>query len=118
MGFQADGPYNWSLVTSTPTPLVVANRGSYLCKAGSTPLQFQLPASCFMGFEFKIVGHSNLWQLLQGASQFCKLGILQTTPGVTGKVLANTVSDQIWVVCTTANLEFDIFPAKGNPTII
>lgn len=118
MAFQADGPYNFQVITSTPTPLTITSRAAYICKSGSTPLKFILPATCLMGFEFKIIGHSNMWQLIQNANQFCKMGILQTTTGVMGSIQANTVSDQIWMVCLTASLEFDCFPAKGNPTII
>lgn len=117
MVFQPDGLYSYQIVTVTSTPITIVNRTCYICKAGTSPLKFQLPAACLVGFEFKIMGHSNLWQILQNANQFCKIGVSNSTLGVSGGIQANTVSDQIWVFCVTQNIEFDCFPAKGNPTI-
>lgn len=116
MVFQPDSLYQWTQVTSTPTPITIASGKAYLCK-GTSPLQFKLPTTCFMGFCFKIVGYSNTWQVLQNEGQFMKLGKLQTTIGTSGSISSTSPSDEIWVVCQSPNIEFNCFPANGNPEI-
>lgn len=116
--FLNDGPFSYQIITSTSTPITLGHRVCYICKAGTSPLQFILPVTCLTGFEAKIMGHSNLWQILQNAGQFCKIGEAQSTIGITGSIQADKLSDQVLVFCQTANVEFDCFPIKGSPNII
>lgn len=118
MSFLPDSTYNWQIVTSTPTPISITNHVAYLCKAGTSPLQFRLPTNSPLGFAFKIVGNSNLWQILQNANQFIKVGESSSTVGSTGSIKSTKLSDEIWVVCVTQNIEFKCFPALGNPILI
>jgi len=111
MSYSADALYQWADVTSTPTPITILNHRAYVCKTGSPSiLEFKLPAAAQKGFAFKIVGYSSMWRILQNANQQINLGILSTTPGVTGMMQSTGVTDEIYVICLVDNL---VFKATG-----
>jgi hypothetical protein len=105
--------YNFQTVTSTPTPLTVANRVAYVCK-GTSPLTFQLPASTLAGFSFKVIGVSCLWMIMQNALQSITFGNGVTSTGVTGSLKSTVLTDKIEVTCFTANFAYDVTESFGN----
>lgn len=109
--------YTFQTVTTTPTPIVVANRIAYVCK-GSGILNFQLPVSSIAGFSFKIYGKTSLWQIFQNAAQNITFGISSTTSGVSGGLLSTVLTDKIEITCLTTNFEYDVSDCFGNIKII
>lgn len=117
MSFLPGGVYNFQSVTSTPTPLVVANKIAYVC-AGSSLLSFQLPTTCLAGFSFKIIGEMCLWKILQNTSQFITFGSINTTTGTSGSLSSLQNTDKVEVTCLVQNTNFDVSDAFGNITVI
>lgn len=109
--------YSFQTVTTTPTPLIVANRVVYVC-SGTSLLTFQLPAAVIAGFSFKIFGKTCLWQLMQNAMQSITFGSESTNPGVTGLLSSTVATDKIEVTCLVQNTDFDVTESFGNITII
>lgn len=106
--------YKWTIVTGG-LPETLSTDFAFIAK-GSTQCVFQLPASAGLGDTFKIVGHGNLWKIQQNAGQKIVLNSSQTTAGVAGYVQATVVTDQIELVCVTANTEFYVIQVQGNPS--
>jgi len=107
--------YKWVTHTSSGLPDAFETDFAYITK-GSTAAIFQLPASAAVGDTYKIVGYGNLWKVQQNALQKIVLGNIQTTAGVSGYVQATVITDQIEIVCVTANTEFYVIAVQGNPT--
>ena len=105
--------YSYQDVTSTPSPIVVANRVAYVCRGIST-LNFSLPSSCVAGFSFKVIGITCNWKVVQNAAQSIAYGTLNTNPGVTGSISSTLPTDQIEVTCFTANTNFSVTYQSGN----
>lgn len=108
--------YTFQTVTTTPTPMVVANRIAYVCR-GTSLLTFQLPASSLAGFSFKIIGKTCLWKIIQNAAQSITFGISATNSGVTGSLSSTFVTDKVEVTCLIANTDYDVSDCFGNITI-
>jgi hypothetical protein len=106
--------YNWQII-NTALPYTMQTHSAYIAKAPA-PNIFELPATANVGDTFKVVGYSNFWRINQNASQKIVCGILQTTPGVSGYVQATVATDQIELVCVTANTEFYAIQVLGNPS--
>lgn len=117
MSYLPGSLYSFQTVTSTPTPIIVANRVAYVCK-GTDLLSFQLPPSSIAGFSFKIYGKTCLWQIFQNAMQSVTFGYNTTTLGVTGSISSTIITDKIEITCLTANFEYDVSDCFGNITII
>lgn len=117
MSYLPGSNYSFQTVTSTPTPLVVGNRQSYVCR-GSATLNFQLPASTLAGMSFRIIGQTCLWTLSQNAMQQIDFGPLTTTSGVIGGISSTVVDDQVEVTCLIANTTWVVTQVLGNITIV
>lgn len=114
MSYLPGSLYTYQTVSSTSTPLVVANRIAYVCR-GSGPYTFSLPTSSIAGFSFKIIGKSGgLWSIQQNAGQSITFGIASTNPGITGGLSSTFVADRIEIECLTANTEYNVCDVNGN----
>lgn len=112
--FTQKSNYAYQIVTNTTT-FQLSNLNAYISK-GSGAVNFILPPSANVGDTYKIVGYGNLWKIQQNAGQKIVLNSSQTTTGVTGYVQATVVTDQIEIVCVTANTEFYVIQVQGNPS--
>lgn len=108
--------FTWNVVTSATNPITLVAENGYIAK-GASPVNFVLPAAASVGDTFWIKGYGNLWTLAQNALQTVSLGFQTTTAGIVGGMSATQIKDGIEIVCVTANLEFEIIDAIGNPTI-
>lgn len=113
MTYISDGLYTLQTVTSTPTPLTVANRIAYVCK-GSSLLTFILPASTLAGFKFRVIGNLCNWKVTQNVNQFIVNGAKVTSTGVTGNIASTHISDVAEFLCITLNNEWKIITSSGN----
>ena len=109
--------FTWHVVTSATNPNILVKENGYIAK-GAGSVTFVLPAAAAIGDSFNIVGYGNLWSLTQNAGQTVTLGAKTTTAGVGGSVTATMVTDSIELVCVTANTEFFVVDAVGNPNFI
>lgn len=112
--FSQKSNFAYQVVTNTET-YELYNLTAYIAK-GSGSVIFVLPASANVGDTYKIVGYGNLWKIQQNAGQKIVLNSSQTTAGVAGYVQATVVTDQIEIVCVTANTEFFVVQVLGNPS--
>lgn len=116
MSYLPGSLYTFQTVTTTPTPMVVANRIAYVCK-GASLLTFKLPASSLAGFSFKIIAKTCNWTIQQNAAQNITAGILTSNSGVTGSISSTFPTDQVEVTCFTANTEYQVTESLGNITV-
>jgi hypothetical protein len=107
--------YAWQVVTNQASPIQMTTGEAYITK-GATAVALALPPSANVGDTYKIVGYGNLWSIAQNAGQKIVLGNIQTTAGVTGSVQATMITDQLEIVCVTANTEFYAIQVQGNPS--
>lgn len=111
------GGWNWQSVTSANNPVSLVSGRGYVAK-GASQVVFVLPTTAAFGAGYKIVGYGNLWTIQQNAGQSISLGILTSTVGTGGSLTANKVSDQIELLCVTANTEFSEVGMQGSINIV
>ena len=101
---------------NTNTSLSV-NAG-YFCVGGSN-LQLLLPVVSSIGdtIEVALIG-STAFTITQNASQFIKLGNLQTTSGIGGSMISTSQGDFLRLVCYITNLSWLVIDSVGNLIII
>ena len=111
------GGYTYQVVTSASNPVALVANNAYICK-GAGAVNFVLPPAASIGDSFRIIGYGNLWSIGQNAMQSITVGVVTSTAGIGGSVTASTVSDNIELVCVTANTEFYEIQVQGNLTIV
>ena len=111
------GVYTYQIVTAASNPVALVANNAYICK-GAGAVNFVLPPAAAIGDSFKIIGYGNLWSISQNAMQSITIGVVTSSLGIGGSVTATTVSDNIELVCVTANTEFYEIQIQGNPTIV
>lgn len=117
MSYLPGAVYNYQTVTSTPTPISVANKIAYVCR-GSGLLSFKLPASTIAGFSFRLIGKTCNWEIQQNANQSIVNGIITTNLGVTGNLSSTYITDTVEVTCLIANTDYQVTDSRGNLTTI
>jgi hypothetical protein len=107
----AGGGFSWNVVTSADNIVPLVPNNGYIPKGGPQVI-FQLPATANIGDTYKIVGYSNLWELLTNGAQTISL----SSPGATTNtsVTATNIDDSIELMCVTTNIEFRIINCTGN----
>lgn len=91
-------------------------QNSYMFSQNFPQVSFALPATAAVGDMFLIVASSQAtdgWIITQGASQEIWLNTNHTTNGATG-TLAGLKSTSVVLVCTIANLEFQVIGGTGT----
>jgi hypothetical protein len=109
------GRVTWSVIGVSGT--LVVNTGIF-CTTGAA-LSFALPATSIVGDVIEIVlDGSTSWTVTQAANQQIKIGISTTTLGVGGSMTSSAQGDSVMMVCSVANLIWNVVSSMGNPTII
>jgi hypothetical protein len=105
----------WSVIT-TATKTIVNNEGYFANRAGG--VIFTLPATSIVGDRIKInAKHANGWKIYQNAFQKIRLGNQITTTGVSGSLESTDIGDSVELVCSEANIEYNVISSIGNITI-
>jgi hypothetical protein len=105
----------WQEITTSPTAML-PDRGYVVNFAGLEVLS--LPLLSVVGDEIAITGKSATgWQLIQAAGQSINFGFYTTTVGTMGYLQSNAQFDSVRLVCTTANLTWNVISSIGNITI-
>lgn len=92
---------------------MVANNGYVL--TGATNRNFSLPTTCAQGTVLRLVGNgTGLWTITQAANQLIRFGASVTTTGVAGSLAASAQGNAVHLLCTTADLEFQVLDSVGN----
>ena len=104
----------WQVIGASQT-LVVDN--GYFCTTGGA-LSLALPAVSAVGniIEISLDG-STSFRVTQGAGQQIRLGNLATLAGVGGSITSTQQGDSIKMVCSVANLKWNVVASMGNPII-
>jgi len=90
----------------------------YICNAGAA-LSFSLPATSVVGDEIAItLDGSTSWTITQGAGQSIQFGSSTTTVGAGGSLASTLDGDTITIVCSVANLKWNVISSIGNITIV
>jgi hypothetical protein len=109
------GGVTWSTVGAS-TPLL--NNNGFFCTGGAA-LSFSLPAVSAVGDAIGLtLDGSASWTITQGAGQQIRFGALATTPGVGGSVSSASQGDTLIMVCSVANLKWNIISVIGNIALV
>lgn len=109
------GGLTWS-VKGASGALVVNN--GFICTTGAA-LSFSLPATSAVGDVVALsLDGSTSWTITQAANQQIRLGATQTTLGVGGSLASTSVGDTVTLVCSVANLRWNVVSSFGNITFV
>jgi hypothetical protein len=110
------GGIAWSVVGASAA---LVNNNGYICTAGAA-LSFSLPAVASVGDMVALgLDGSTSWTITQGAGQQIRFGAFQTTLGVGGSLSSTSVGDTIILVCSIADLRWNVvYGPVGNITIV
>lgn len=110
------GITHWQTIIASQ-PLLVNN--GYICIAPGGALSLSLPAVSAIGDLIEItLDGSTSFTVTQGAGQSIRLGNLATTAGVGGSLASTQQGDSLRMVCSVANLKWNVVSSMGNPTIV
>jgi len=105
----------WSAIGASQA-LVVGH--GYFCTTGAA-LSLSLPATSAIGDMIEIsLDGSTSFSITQGAGQQVRFGILQTTSGAGGSITSTEAGDSIRMVCSVANLKWNVLSSIGNLIIV
>lgn len=106
----------WTTISASQT-LVVDN--GYFCVSPGGALILLLPAVSSVGSEIEVsLDGATSFTITQGAGQQIRLGNATSTAGVVGSITSTQQGDSIRMVCSVANLKWNILSAEGNLTIV
>lgn len=112
--------FDWNDINQSTQPAnLVANNG-YICQAGGTGnVSSALPSASRVGdlIEITLDGATS-WTITQAVGQQIRLGISQTTSGVGGSIVSTQQGDSLRMVCSVANLRWNVLSSIGNLTIV
>lgn len=96
----------WNVITGT-SAIMVADNGYITNNAGLVTLT--LPLTAAVGTQISVVGKGiGGWTIAQNAGQSIVINNATTTVGVGGSVSSNYYRDNVTLICTVADLEFQI----------
>ncbi len=102
----------WTDVSGTSQTLA-ANQG-YTADNGAL-VTFTLPASAAVGDMYVITGRgAGGWKVAQLSGQQIHFGALATTSGTGGSLASTGQYDSVGIVCTVANVEFNVVESIGQ----
>ena len=106
----------WQTITASQT-LAVSN--GYICISPGGALALLLPAVSSIGNVIEVVlDGATSFSITQGAGQSIRIGNTATTAGVGGSITSTQQGDSIRMVCSVANLKWNVLSSMGNPTIV
>lgn len=109
------GGLSWS-TKGASTPLVINN--GFISNAGAG-LSFALPALSSVGDVVALtLDGSTSWTITQAANQQIRFGSAQTTLGAGGSLASTAQGDTVYLVCSVANLKWNVISSIGNITVV
>ncbi len=106
---------SWTAIAASQT--LAVNNG-YICTGGAA-LSLALPVVSAVGAVIEVVlDGSASWTITQGAGQQIRYAAAQTTSGAGGSLTSTQQGDSIRIVCSVANLKWNVIASEGNPTIV
>lgn len=111
----SDTDVAWAVIGASQT--LAINKG-YVCTTGAA-LSLLLPPTSAVGSIIEItLDGSASFVITQGAGQQVRVGNLSTTAGVGGTITSTQQGDTIKMVCSVANLKWNVISIIGNPIIV
>jgi hypothetical protein len=106
----------WTVITVSQAALV--NNG-YITNGAGTVI-VTLPAVSPVGSVVAVTGINNAtgWSIGQNAGNTIFFGTGTTTAGVGGSITSTATHDSIFLVCVTANANWQVLNAVGNLTLV
>jgi hypothetical protein len=100
------------------TTQTISKTTNYLAN-NAAQVVFSLPASSVVGDYFSVVGKgAGGWKIAQLASQQIHMGASNTTIGTGGSLSSNSIRDAVRLVCTVANLEWNVIFNVGSTVVV
>ena len=113
----AAGGFIWAVTTIDLAPMLI-NHG-YITNKAVTACNLALPTTAAVGILLEVAGMGATgWVISQAANQMIHFGTLTTTTGVGGSLASTADRDCVRLVCTVANLEFEVISSVGNVTVV
>lgn len=110
------GTLTWQAISANQT-LVVEH--GYICISPGGALSLALPAVSALGDVLEVtLDGSTSWTITQSAGQQIRIGNTATTAGVGGSLTSTQQGDSIRMVCSVANLKWNVVSSMGNPTVV
>jgi hypothetical protein len=108
--------FTWSTISASQT--LDVNNG-YIAIAPGGALSLALPAVSAVGdtIEVTLDGSTSI-AITQSAGQQIRLGNQATTAGVGGSLTSTQQGDTLRMVCSVANLKWNILSSMGNFTVV
>jgi len=105
----------WTAISASQT---LAINNGYICTSGGA-LILSLPAVSAVGSIIEItLDGSTSFQIAQGAGQSIRMGSQTTTTGAGGSLTSNVQGDSIRMICSVANLRWNVVSSMGNLTVV
>ena len=99
----------WTVVNA---PTTAADDNGYFTTGGVT---VTLPLVSNVGDTFAVYDSDGMgWQVNQNALQTIQLGNLTTTAGLPGGLVNTAIGDCVMLVCSVANLSWNVISSEGN----
>ena len=96
---------------------LAVNKG-YICNAGGA-LSLSLPATAAVGSIVEVtLDGSTSFTITQAAGQSIRFGNVVTTTGVGGSIVSTARGDALRMVCSVANLNWNVISSVGNLTTV
>lgn len=106
---------DWTAISAGQT---LAINNGYICIGGAT-LSLALPAVSSIGDVIEVtVDGSTGFTITQGAGQQIRIGNTATTSGATGTLSSTQQGDSLKIVCSVANLKWNVLSEMGNLTVV
>lgn len=111
------GSLTWTTVTGT-TQAAAVNNGYVANNAGLVTVT--LPATSAVGDMVAVTGINNAtgWKVAQNAGNQIFFGTSSTTSGTSGSLASTATRDTIYLLCVTANAQWNVIQSVGNITVV
>jgi hypothetical protein len=106
----------WSTISASQT---LAINNGYICISPGGALSLALPAVSAVGSIIEVtLDGATSFTVTQSAGQSIVIGNDHTTAGVTGSLASTQQGDSLRMVCSVANLRWNVLSSMGNLTVI
>lgn len=103
---------SWQRIT---TNVAMLPDSGYFCIAPGGNLQLTLPATSLLGDVIEVnLNGATSWQIKQGAGQQIFIANGSTTLGATGTLTSTAQGDSVRMICSVANLTWNVISFIGN----
>jgi len=108
--------FTWQTIVASQA--LVINNG-YICVSPGGALVLSLPAVAAVGDEIQVtLDGSTSFSITQGAGQQIRYGNSSTTAGAGGSLTTTQQGDTLLIVCSVANLKWNVLSGMGNLTVV